>query len=126
MAVVERLPVPCLKLGEGPHWLPQENCLLFVDVFTKALRKYNVDTKKEEVLYLGKSCGDGEGIVIVLVVAVVVLKVQDLDTFMTWDRNRRNTWLSHCTLSRPCTEIRVLKSVFLAHQPRVTNKNGLL
>ncbi|XP_045110845.1 regucalcin-like isoform X1 [Portunus trituberculatus] len=52
MAVVERLPVPCLKLGEGPHWLPQENCLLFVDVFTKALRKYNVDTKKEEVLYL--------------------------------------------------------------------------
>lgn len=51
-AKVEQLPVPCMLLGEGPHWLEDLQAILYVDVFSKALRRHFVDTGRHQVLTL--------------------------------------------------------------------------
>lgn len=54
-AKVEQLPVPCMLLGEGPHWLEDLQAILYVDVFSKALRRHFVDTGRHQVLTLGRA-----------------------------------------------------------------------
>lgn len=49
---VDQLPVPCIKLGEGPHWLEGDQALLYVDVFTKALRRHFINTGRHQVLFI--------------------------------------------------------------------------
>ncbi|XP_071528075.1 regucalcin-like isoform X2 [Panulirus ornatus] len=49
---VEQLDIPCIRLGEGPHWLEDQQALLFVDVFDKALRRHFVHTGKHQILFL--------------------------------------------------------------------------
>ncbi|XP_064110835.1 regucalcin-like [Macrobrachium nipponense] len=49
---VDQLPVPCIKLGEGPHWLEKEQALLYVDVFSKALRRHFIKSGRHQVLTL--------------------------------------------------------------------------
>ncbi|XP_069191091.1 regucalcin-like [Procambarus clarkii] len=47
---VDQLPLPCLKLGEGPHWQEHLQALLFVDVFSKTLRRYFIDSGRSQQL----------------------------------------------------------------------------
>lgn len=49
---VEQLPVPCLYLGEGPHWEEDLEALLYVDVFNKAVCRYFVNTGRYQVLHI--------------------------------------------------------------------------
>ncbi|XP_064108349.1 regucalcin-like isoform X2 [Macrobrachium nipponense] len=49
---VEQLPVPCLYLGEGPHWQEDLEALLYVDVFNKAVCRYFVNTGRHQVLHI--------------------------------------------------------------------------
>ncbi|KAG7169961.1 Regucalcin-like 3, partial [Homarus americanus] len=49
---VEKLPVPCMKLGEGPHWQEDLQALLYVDVFDKALRRHFINTGRHQLLNL--------------------------------------------------------------------------
>lgn len=50
---VEQLPVPCIGLGEGPHWIQEQQALVFVDAFDMKLRRYFVDSGKHQVLNVG-------------------------------------------------------------------------
>ncbi|KAK7079237.1 hypothetical protein SK128_006064 [Halocaridina rubra] len=47
---VEKLPVPCIKLGEGPHWLENDQALLYVDVFDKTLVRYFINSGRRQTL----------------------------------------------------------------------------
>ncbi|KAK8730707.1 hypothetical protein OTU49_007878, partial [Cherax quadricarinatus] len=52
MEKVEKLAVPCLPVGEGPHWQEDLQALLFVDVFAKKLRRHFINTGRSQELYL--------------------------------------------------------------------------
>ncbi|XP_050700348.1 uncharacterized protein LOC126987425 [Eriocheir sinensis] len=51
MAKVTQLPLPAMKLGEGPFWLSEQDTLLLVDVFAKGLRTYHVTSGKMESVF---------------------------------------------------------------------------
>ncbi|XP_042869417.1 regucalcin-like [Penaeus japonicus] len=51
-ALVEQLHLPCLYLGEGPHWQPDLEALLVVDVFGKAIRRHFVRSGRLQVLHI--------------------------------------------------------------------------
>ncbi|KAK3895110.1 hypothetical protein Pcinc_001156, partial [Petrolisthes cinctipes] len=52
VTVEQLLPVPCMGLGEGPHWIQQQQALVFVDAFDMKLRRYFVDSGRHQVLHI--------------------------------------------------------------------------
>ncbi|MPC84968.1 hypothetical protein E2C01_079723 [Portunus trituberculatus] len=50
---VQQLPLPCLKLGEGPYWVEQQQALLVVDVNNNTLIKYYVNSGRIQHLHIG-------------------------------------------------------------------------
>lgn len=55
----QQLPLPCLRLGEGPYWLEAQQALLLVDASVKTLWKYYVNTGRTQVLHID----GGKGVV---------------------------------------------------------------
>lgn len=44
-----------LTLGEGPHWVPEEQCLYFVDIFGESIHKYVPSTKTHTQAKIGNT-----------------------------------------------------------------------
>ena len=44
---------PAVKLGEGPHWCPEDQALVFVDILSGNLHRYFSKTGRRQVLHIG-------------------------------------------------------------------------
>ncbi|KAK8395054.1 hypothetical protein O3P69_006068 [Scylla paramamosain] len=70
---VQQLPLPCLELGEGPHWVEQQQALLVVDVKNKTLIKHYVSSGRTQNLHI-----DGVREDVVVTMAIPVEGEEDL------------------------------------------------
>jgi sugar lactone lactonase YvrE len=52
--LIEKLPIPVLLLGEGPHWDCETGTLKLVDIDSAKVYSYNPSTQKYAELALGK------------------------------------------------------------------------
>ena len=43
-----------MLLGEGPHWIPKDQSLVFVDISAGYLYRYYTETERVQKLKLGK------------------------------------------------------------------------
>ena len=51
---IEKLPIPPLKLGEGPHWDAATQSLYLVDISDSLLIRYDPNANKSFTVKLGK------------------------------------------------------------------------
>lgn len=53
MSVEEVIKNSCQSIGEGPHWDDRTNTLLYVDILSNDVHRWNPDTGNDEKIHLG-------------------------------------------------------------------------
>lgn len=53
MSVEEVIKNSCESIGEGPHWDDRTNTLLYVDILSNDVHRWNPDTGNDEKIHLG-------------------------------------------------------------------------
>ncbi|XP_071528079.1 regucalcin-like [Panulirus ornatus] len=57
--------LPGILLGEGPHWMDDQQCLLFVDILKGDAHRYFLKTKRHQILHI-EDAGSGDNVSIII------------------------------------------------------------
>ena len=77
-----------IDIGEGPHWLENEQALLYVGLTDGNIFKYYVKTKREQKIHIGKINLEEKS-------NTVIGYTNEITCRKCWDGTPRELWHSH-------------------------------